>query len=265
METPNKLIDQLISNQSSNGAGDAHITQDTEGQVLITTSRVVSIRYKIYVLALLVLVAYFCYSYLQPLYNDYVSTNAKLTNISAEIATFPIKKTHYEADSKLVTTITKQQNQIVSCLNYQLWCNQLDVSIQNNFGVARSYIQLNSLSAPKMLVDEKKILANINEYLIKKTSSDPSVISRSKNGNINNISIGEPKIWSWILSFVPIRINITFADKDSLLSFIDNVERNVLDDPAYRILYKLNEVSYDIVKYTDEQKVDILMYAYYIN
>ncbi|NCO97736.1 hypothetical protein GW864_00940 [bacterium] len=60
-------------------------------------------------------------------------------------------------------------------------------------------------------------------------------------------------------------MNITFADKDSLLSFIDNAETNVLDDANYRILYKLDEVSYDIVKYTAEQKVDILMNAYYLN
>jgi len=116
-----------------------------------------------------------------------------------------------------------------------------------------------------MLVDEKKILANINEYLIKKTSNDPAVKSRSKNGNINAIAIGEPKAGVWILWSVPIKINITFADKDSLLSFIDNVETNVLEDINYRILYKLNEVSYDIVKYTAEQKVDILMDAYYLN
>jgi hypothetical protein len=38
-----------------------------------------------------------------------------------------------------------------------------------------------------------------------------------------------------------------------------------LEDPNYRILYKLDEVSYDIVKYTAEQKVDILMNAYYLN
>jgi len=64
---------------------------------------------------------------------------------------------------------------------------------------------------------------------------------------------------------VPIKVNITFGNKDSLLSFIDNVETNVLDDANYRILYKLDEVSYDIVKYTAEQKVDILMNAYYLN
>jgi len=64
---------------------------------------------------------------------------------------------------------------------------------------------------------------------------------------------------------VPIKVNITFENKDSLLSFIDNVETNVLDDANYRILYKLDEVSYDIVKYTAEQKVDILMNAYYLN
>lgn len=72
-------------------------------------------------------------------------------------------------------------------------CAQLDKTIQNNFGIARSYIQLNTLSAPKMEVDERKILANINEFLIKKTSNEPGLTSRSKNGTINSIAIGEPK------------------------------------------------------------------------
>lgn len=260
----NELIDQIISNQST-AKNEANITQENEGQVLITTARVVSIRYKIYVLALLALVGYFAYSYVQPAYYEYLDTNAKLTNITLDINNFPTKKLKYEADKKLVTTITQQQNQIISCLNYQLGCAQLDTSIQNNFGTARSYIQLNTLSTPKMLVDEKKILANINEFLIKKTSKDPGVVSRSKNGNINSIAIGEPKAWPWILRSVPIRVNITFDNKDSLLSFIDNVETNVLDDVNYRILYKLDEVSYDIVKYTAEQKVDVLMNAYYLN
>jgi hypothetical protein len=142
---------------------------------------------------LLALVGYFAYSYVQPAYYDYLDTNAQLSNITLEINNFPNKKMSYEADRKLVTTITQQQNQIISCLNYQIGCAQLDTTIQNNFGIARSYIQLNTLSTPKMLIDEKKILANINEFLIKKTSNDPGVISRSKNGNINSIAIGDPK------------------------------------------------------------------------
>lgn len=112
METQNNLIDQIISNQST-AKNDANITQDTEGQVLITTARVVSIRYKIYVLVLLAIVAYFAYDYVQPAYYSYLDTNNQLTNITTEIDNFPTKKMKYEADRKLVTTITQQQNQII--------------------------------------------------------------------------------------------------------------------------------------------------------
>ena len=115
-----------------------------------------------------------------------------------------------------------------------------------------------------MPVDEKKILTNINEYLTKKTSTSPTVKTSSRNGFLNSITIGDPVDEWWVLSSVPIRINITFINKDSLLSFIDNVEKNVLDDPEYRILYKLDEVSYDIVNYSDKQQVDILMNAYFV-
>jgi hypothetical protein len=199
METQNNpakdgadLIDQLISNQSTQKS-DAPVAQDTDGQVLITTARVVSIRYKIYVLVLLAIVGYFVYDYVVPAYYDYLDTASKLTTITTEIDNFPTKKMRYEADRKLVTTITQQQDQIISCLNYKVGCAQLDKAVQDNFGVARSYIQLNTLSTPKMAVDERKILANINEYLIKKISNDPAVVSRSKNGTINSIAIGEAK------------------------------------------------------------------------
>lgn len=269
METNNsandstRLIDTLIYNQSAEKSS-AEVIHENEGQVLITTSRVVSIRYKIYVLVLLVLVGFFGYYYIQPAYDQFVATNTQLTNITADIGNFGTKKMQYDADTKLISVIDKEESQIISCLDYRIWCAELDPTIKNNFGVARSYIQINTLTDPKMFVDEKKILANINEYLIKKNSNDPAVISTSKNGMINSIAIGDPEPGVWILSSLPLRLTITFTDKDSLLSFINNVETSVLSDPNYRILYKLDEVSYDIVNYTNQQSVNILMHAYYI-
>lgn len=263
METQNnELIDKLISGQNNQETSPV-INQENEWQVLITTSRVVSIRYKIYVTILLVLIFFLVYDYLQPAYDSYLDTKSNLTRINDEINDFSNRKLQYHADTKLINTIDQQETQIISCLNYRIWCAQLDDSIKNNFGVARNYMQLNSLTSLKMTVDEKKILANINEYLIRGASTAPGKISTTKNWFINSISIGEPTLEYNILQSLPIRLNITFEDKDSLLSFINNVETNVLDNAEYRILYKLDEVSYDIVNYTTKQNVDVLLHAYY--
>jgi hypothetical protein len=48
-----------------------------------------------------------------------------------------------------------------------------------------------------------------------------------------------------------------------LLSFVDNVEKRVLSDENYRVLYKIDKVNYDIVNYVTQQQVDIDLNAYY--
>ena len=75
----NELIDQLISNQNAQGANAPSVVQDNDGQVLITTSRVVNIRYKIYVIILLVIIFFLGYEYIQPAYDNYLTTNTELT------------------------------------------------------------------------------------------------------------------------------------------------------------------------------------------
>jgi hypothetical protein len=88
-------------------------------------------------------------------------------------------------------------------------------------------------------------------------------VTKAKNGLINKIAIGESKQFFWNLFYVPLKLNITFDTKDALLSFIDNVEKRVLADVNYRVLYKIDKVNYDIANYTTQQKVDIDLNAYY--
>jgi hypothetical protein len=65
--------------------------------------------------------------------------------------------------------IEAKEDNIISCVNYKTNCNNLDQDIRDNFGFARSYLLLNNLYDPKMEINEKIILANINEYLLKET------------------------------------------------------------------------------------------------
>lgn len=251
-----QIIDRLLGEQQQKKSSEID-TLAEDSQVLITTSRVVSIRYRIYFVVLLLVLMIFGNNILLPARDDYQSTKIEVSDINMQITSFETKKLQADADKALIQKVENQQDTIISCLNTRTNCSSIDESLRNNFSFARSYIQLNNLTDPKMSVNEKVLLANINEYLLR----DPT--TRAKNGIVNKIAIGEPKQFFWNLYYVPLKLNITFDTKDVLLSFIDNVEKRVLADEHYRVLYKIDKVNYDIANYAEQQQVDIDLNAYY--
>jgi len=252
----NQIIDRLLGEQQQKKSADIDVFAE-DSQVLITTSRVVSIRYRIYFVVLLLILIVFGNNILLPTWDNYQSTKIQVSDIDMQITSFETKELQSKADTALIQKIETQQSAIISCLNTRINCNIIDESLRNNFSFARSYIQLNNLTDPKMAVNEKVLLANINEYLLR----DP--LNKVKNGIVNKIAIGEPKSFFWNLYYVPLKLNITFDTKDVLLSFVDNVEKRVLSDENYRVLYKIDKVNYDIVNYVTQQQVDIDLNAYY--
>jgi hypothetical protein len=48
-----------------------------------------------------------------------------------------------------------------------------------------------------------------------------------------------------------------------LISFVHNVEKTLITIPSDRILYKIQEVGYDIVASSEPQTTEISMIAYY--
>lgn len=251
-----QIIDRLLGEQQEKRSSDVD-TFAENNQVLITTSRVVSIRYRIYFIALLLVLVIFGNNILLSAWDSYQSTKAEVSDIDLEIASFQTKKLQSEADMALIQKIEQEQASIISCLNTRENCSAIDPTLRTNFSFARSYIQLNNLTDPKMFVNEKILLANINEYLLREP------VTKARNGLINKIAIGEPKQFFWNLSYVPLKLNITFETKDALLSFIDNVEKRVFADENYRVLYKIDKVNYDIANYTTQQNVDVDVNAYY--
>lgn len=250
-----QIIDRLLGEQQQKPSELDNFAEDN--QVLITTSRVVSIRYRVYFIVLLLVLILFGNNVLWSAWDNFQATKSELSTINLEISNFETRKMQSDADQKLIAKIEDQQANIISCLNTQTNCAAIDASLRTNFSFARSYIQLNNLTDPKMAVNEKILLTNINEYLLR----DP--ITKTKNWLINKIVIGESKDFFWNLFYVPLKINIGFDTKDALLSFVDNVEKRVLADLNYRVLYKIDKVNYDIANYTTQQQVDIDMNAYY--
>lgn len=56
---------------------------------------------------------------------------------------------------------------------------------------------------------------------------------------------------------------IQFPNVDNLRGFVHNVERKLVPDSANRILYKIQEISYDIIASQEPQTTNISMIAYY--
>ncbi len=246
----NKLMEQ-----------NTHQEAREDEQISISTARVSGIKYRLYVIIFLALIVVGIVDYLLPSREKTNKLQETITTKQQQITSFLEKKSQYEKDKDLIGLIEIHESKIISCVNYKINCNEIPQAIRDNFGFARSYLQLNNLHDPKMEVNEKILLANINEYLLKKIENNGEGAQRI--WKITNIAIGEPKVVVSQLYSIPIKLQASFQNKDNLLAFIENVDKNVLESRSYRILYKIDEINYNIMEYDQEQVVDIKMNAFY--
>lgn len=257
-----EILDKLITNgESATNILDDKVPTGTDDEVLITTSRVVWVRYKVYTIILLILLFILWYNYILPSFDKYQSEKLELSNLELQMLNFENTKNKYEANKWLVDKIKQVETQAASCVNSLQWCDELPILIKNNFGIVRSYLLLREMDGEKMELDEKIIVANIDSFLLKKYPLDEN--SRTLNGILNKISIGEKEQLKEHLYFVPIELSITFEDKTWLLSFIDNVEKKIPVDENIRMLYKIDKISYDIVNSDQMQDASVFMYLYF--
>ena len=269
MTQNNEILDKLISDKNSvwnifneNMQDDIDkVPTGTDDEVLITTSRVVWVRYKVYSIILLLLIFVLWYNYILPSYDSYEYTKSSISALELQMLNFENTKLKYEGNKWLVDKIKQVEPQVITCVNTLKWCNTLPVQVKNNFGIVRSYLLLHEMSWDKMDVDEKAILANIDWFLLKKNPLDAK--SRTKNGELNKIAIWDKQNFAWGLYLVPIELNITFKNKDGLLSFIDNAEKKIPLDENIRMLYKIDKISYDIVNSDQMQDTSVYMYMYF--
>lgn len=240
----NSVLDQL---QSTKGSSTINESQNI---------RLVSVRYKIYVL-LACVVGYFLWLYVEEamIYNEWLiqqqsqqqeSQNKLQNQISA-----------YGSDAALIKNINQNSGVLLQCINTNIWCDTLDVNLKKNLTLIRSYLQLSSLVNTKMSVDERKVLANINEYLLKNRSD------WTNNGVLNSISIGTSKEYLPGIFELPINLVVSFENKDGLLSFVNNIEKYISSNDKITMLYKIDSIGYDVVNYQQQQDVSLTLKAYY--
>lgn len=260
MKENNEILNKLIGSWEEENIME-QVPTWKEDDVLITTSRVVWVRYKFYSILLLLLIVVVWYNYALPSYENYQSKQIELSNIELQLASFKNKTAQYEANVWLVDTIKNVETQVVWCVNTLQWCKELPELVKNNFSVVRSYLLLSEMANAKMSLDEKKILANIDWFLLKQDSLNTN--STLNNWILNKIVIWEKTQFNDNLYFVPIELKITFNDKEWLMSFIDNVEKKIPNDPEVRVLYKIDKINYDIVNYDQPQDFSVFMYMYF--
>ncbi len=220
---------------------------------LHSTKMVLTVKYKIYIVILIVIMVI-----TQWYMKDAVAKHrAMQDSIETLEQQQMLKDAEYQQTVKdllIVKEINAQKTSVVDCLSTR-GCSTLPESLNPVLEHVRAFLQLQKNDAEKMAFDQKTILANINEYLLRGTTNQSNgVVTSITFGNIADVK----EIDSLIM--VPITLTIDFADKNGLLNFVYNVENNI--SPRYPMLYKIHSINYDIVKYQQSQTVTIELIGY---
>ncbi|MDR0282779.1 MAG: hypothetical protein LBI53_05900 [Candidatus Peribacteria bacterium] len=239
---------------------------------LIPQTRIVTARYKVYAAILLVVIVLLMLEIHPGMKDALASAHNVLSQTKNQLQQLKMTETKYNRDKQFLNEIETNETVIERCLNYvdtdvcdtlpEPWKIELKGKKVPDLSVPLGYLQLNSLYTPKMPVDEKKVLRNLNEYLIKEGFSQ-SVAAR--NGDILTIRIGDPVPVKGSLVFfsVPVEVLIEFIRVEDLISFVYNIEKSLIRNSNDRIRYKIQEVSYDIVTENQPQQTQIKMLAHY--
>jgi len=244
------------------------------GDSQISTVRVVTAKYKVYIVLLLIFICLLWLIYI-PKIDKTLDTNTKAYNkVEAELTNIEKEINYANEDMNLLCRddwIVKNEEILKSCLNERTNCSRLPANwkvwtgeeMSYDLDIPLSYLQLHSLYNKKMPVDEKLVLKNLNEYLIK---MDISWGDRNRVWDILKIEIWDPEqVNDWDEHFVqvPVDVEIEFPTVNDLVEFLYNVEKKMIEKWEDRILYKIQAVSYDIVTNDEPQITEISMIAYY--
>lgn len=274
----NEIMKRLLQDDKSSNpaekAGWANVKANAN-DASISKIRVVTAKYKVYIVLILIFAATLLVKYI-PNISDaydadqkaYIQAKNQLTMVERdiEIAKQDMK---YLCDGK--DWVVTNEEALKKCLNEERDCSSLPESWKKweweestyDYIIPLSYLQLHSLYNKKMPVDEKRVLKNLNEYLIKQ---DISWEDKRKVWDILRIEIWDPEAvnqWDEHFFQVTVDVEIEFDTVDDLIGFLYNIEKKLINDSEDRILYKIQTVSYDIVTNDEPQITDIEMIAYY--
>lgn len=150
----------------------------------------------------------------------------------------------------------QKRNTLITCLNTQE-CEGVPPELMPHLQLLRTYILVDNLEAEKMKFNQKLLLKNINDFLLRSVSS-------LENGRLSGVSFGNPELINkdHDIYRLPITLQVTFPNEKMFMSFLYNIEERV--HTIIPVLYKIDALNYNIVNYPNEQDITISMSAYYI-
>ena len=271
----NEIMQRLLQDDKSSKAAAkewaATAKANRDWDLPISRIRVVTAKYKVYIVLLLIFICALILIYI-PKEQDsnkiiqgvYDGVKTQLDNVKRDID-------DAKNDMTYLYDIVSNEQTLKNCLNSEDNCSALPEEWKTweweeasyDFSIPLSYLQLHSLYNEKMPVDEKRVLRNLNEYLIKQ-----DILWGDKNRvwDILKIEIWDPKeVYDWNEHFfeAPVKVKIEFTTVEDLIWFLYNVEKKLIENSEDRILYKIQAVSYDVVSKDEPQVTDISMIAYY--
>ena len=244
--------------------------KNRDWEISMSRIRVVTAKYKVYIVLLAIFIFALLISYIPNTKDDYKSHMDSYNQVKTQLTNVKRDIENAKADTNYLFDIVRNEKALKECLNPDRGCSSLPewwLSTWNDFKLSSlvplSYLQMHSLYNKKMPVDEKAVLKNLNEYLIKQ---DISGNDRWRVGEILRIEIWDPEYVNWWDEHflqVPVDVEIEFTTVDDLIGFLYNVEKRLIDNTEDRILYKIQAVSYDVVSKDEPQVTDVSMIAYY--
>lgn len=266
-----RLLQEDNQDQAKKSEG-ASSKSHKEDETHISRIRVVTAKYKVYIVLLLIFICVMLFDYIPDIKDSYNAKQSAYNQVNSQLVSVRNDIRRAEEDMAYLWDITDNEQNLKTCLNEkkkevclklpESWTTWEGTGKKYDFSIPLSYLQLHSLYNKKMPVDEKKVLKNLNEYLIKQ---DITWGSKTKVWDILRISIWDPSSVKGDDHFfqVPVDITVEFTTIGDLTWFLYNVEKKLVEKWEDRILYKIQSVSYDIISSDEPQVTDISMLAYY--
>ncbi len=177
-----------------------HLEKDSQRVVL-------TIKYKLYVIVL-VLVMALSRGYMQDTAAEYEATSRSVDLLQTQQMQKDREYKEVVNDLLAIKDINTQKAELLTCLSTK-GCTAIPETLVPVIPQMRAFLQLQKNEGDKMAFDQKKILANINEYLLKSSTNQ-------LNGVVTSISFGNISTMETIenLIRIPIMMTIEFADKN---------------------------------------------------
>ena len=268
-----EIMEKLLDNNHSSTPAQVSNDSKKKDEASISRIRVITAKYKVYLVLLLIFICVLVLEYIPNMKDKYNSTQSSYNQVQSQLNVVRGQIEEAKIEEQYLHEIIENEDALKNCLNGQGdeqcsalpdgWKQVTEEGVEYNYSVPLSYLQTHSLYSVKMPVDEKKVLKNLNEYLIKE---DIAWTSRTRVWDILRITIWDPapvKGGDQHFFNVPVNVSIEFTEIEDLIWFLYNVEKKLVDNWEDRILYKIQTVSYDIISHDEPQITEIGMLAYY--